>query len=187
MSAEGSGSGLRKLRIEEIARPSLPELATLPRHPIVVVADHVRSAHNVGALLRTSDAARVAHVYLTGITPTPAHRAVTKASLGAEDSVPWSHHTDIQPVLDQLRAEGFTLMALEQTTSPTYLADLNSSLSSAALIVGNEVEGVQQAVLDRCDLALELPQYGAKHSLNVSVAFGIALYGLLDRLEILDI
>ncbi|MEM8601096.1 MAG: TrmH family RNA methyltransferase [Bacteroidota bacterium] len=179
-----ASSALRKLRMDEIERPSADELAALPRHPIVVVLDHVRSAHNVGSILRTSDAARAAHVYLTGITPTPDHRAVTKASLGAEDSVPWSHHSDILALMDELRAAGSFLLALEQTATATSLSAITVQHAPVALIVGNEVEGVQQAVLDRCDAALELPQYGTKHSLNVSVASGIALYGLLDRLGI---
>ncbi|MEM6785025.1 MAG: TrmH family RNA methyltransferase [Bacteroidota bacterium] len=146
--------------------------------------DQVRSAHNVGSILRTADAARVEHVYLTGISPTPGHRAVTKASLGAEDSVPWSYEADLVPLLASLRARGYFLLALEQTVSPTFLSELSPTHGPVALIVGNEVEGVQQAVLDRCDAALELRQFGAKHSLNVSVAFGVAIYGLLSQLGV---
>lgn len=182
MSAPGESPRLRKLRLDEIERPSLKELESLPRHPIAVVLDNIRSAHNVGSILRTSDAARVQHVYLTGITPSPAHRAVTKASLGAEDSVPWSSHPAPLPLLTRLRSKGILLLALEQTTTPTTLDEIVPGDAPVALIVGNEVEGVQQTVLDACDAALELPQFGAKHSLNVSVAFGIAAYGLLERL-----
>lgn len=172
---------MKKLRPGELGRPSPVELAALPRHPVVVVLDNIRSAYNVGSIFRTADAARIAHLYITGYSPTPEHRKVAKTALGAEDTVPWSHHPDPFPLLDRLRADDHTLAALEQTDTPTEIAAVTTARFPLALVLGNEVEGVRQEILDRCDLALEIPQYGAKHSLNVAVAFGIAAFGLVER------
>jgi tRNA G18 (ribose-2'-O)-methylase SpoU len=172
---------VRKLRPDEIDRPSPGDLDALPRHPVAVVLDNIRSAYNVGSIFRTADAARIGHVYVTGYTPTPEHRSVAKTALGAEHTVPWSQHEDPLPLLDLLRADGHTLAALEQTDSPTAISAVTRGQFPLTFVVGNEVEGVQQAILDRCDLALEIPQYGAKHSLNVSVAFGVAAFGLVAR------
>lgn len=174
-------SSVRKLPPTEIDRPSPSDLESLPRHPVDVVLDNIRSAYNVGSILRTADAARIRHVYVTGYTPTPEHRSVAKTALGAEQTVPWSHVPDPLALLDRLRAEGVTLAALEQTDTPTRIGTLARAHFPLALVLGNEVEGVQQEILDRCDLALEITQYGAKHSLNVAVAFGIAAFGLVDR------
>ncbi len=172
---------MRKLRPDELGRPAPEALAALPRHPVAVVLDNIRSAYNVGSVLRTADAARVAHVYVTGYTPTPEHPRVAKTALGAEHTVPWSHHPDPHGLLDRLRADGWTLAALEQTDAPTEIGTLPPAHFPLALVLGNEVAGVRQGILDRCDLALEIPQYGAKHSLNVAVAFGIAAFGLVER------
>ncbi len=173
---------MRKLRPDELARPSPEALAALPRHPVTVVLDNIRSAYNVGSVFRTADAARVAHVYVSGYTPTPAHPRVAKTALGAEHTVPWSHCPDALELLERLRADGFTLAALEQTEDSTEIGAVAPEQFPLALVLGNEVAGVRQALLDRCDLALEIPQYGAKHSLNVAVAFGIAAFGLVERL-----
>lgn len=172
---------MRKLSSAEIARPSPDALQSLPRHPVDVVLDNIRSAYNVGSIFRTADAARIRHMYITGYTPTPEHRSVAKTALGAEHTVPWSHHPDPHPLLARLRAEGVTLAALEQTDTPMRIGAVTAAQFPLALVLGNEVAGVQQALLDQCDLALEIPQYGAKHSLNVSVAFGIAAFGLVER------
>jgi tRNA G18 (ribose-2'-O)-methylase SpoU len=173
---------VRKLASSEIARVDADALAGLPRHPIVVVLDDIRSAHNVGSILRTSDAARVERVVCCGYTPAPDHPAVRKTALGAESTVPWETARDAADALAALRSEGFTLVALEHTDVSTPLGLVATSAFPLALVVGNEVTGVDQRVLDACDAAIELPQYGAKHSLNVSVAYGIAVYGLLERL-----
>lgn len=172
---------VRKLPAAEILRPSPDELSTLPRHPVDVVLDNIRSAYNVGSIFRTADAARIRHIYITGYTPTPEHRSVAKTALGAEHTVPWSHAPDALALLGRLRADGVTLAALEQTDTPTGIGAITPAQFPLAFVLGNEVSGVQQEILDRCDLALEIPQYGAKHSLNVSVAFGIAAFGIVER------
>lgn len=172
---------MRKLAPHEILRPSPEALARLPRRPLSVVLDRLRSAHNVGAIFRTADAFRLAHVYCTGYTPRPGHPGVAKTALGAEHTVPWSYEPDPRALLARLRAEGSTLAALEQTDRPSAFEDLTQAHFPLVLVVGNEVEGVAQELLGRCQLALEIPQFGAKHSLNVSVAFGIAAYAISQK------
>jgi tRNA G18 (ribose-2'-O)-methylase SpoU len=169
---------MRKLAHLEIPRPSTAEVQTLPRVPIRVIAEDVRSAHNVGALLRTADAFRLEQVVLCGISPPADQRAVRKTSLGAEDTVPWYHAASAADALDQARADGYTCAALELTDTPTPIHRCPASAFPLALVVGNEVDGVSDEALGRCQLALEIPQLGAKQSLNVSVAFGIAAHAL---------
>jgi tRNA G18 (ribose-2'-O)-methylase SpoU len=172
---------LRKLPYHEIPRPSLAELAALPRHPLIVVVEDVRSAYNVGAILRTSDALLLERVVCCGFTPSPDHRRVAKTALGAQDSVPWTASADVSEVLDGLGERGYTRVALEIAEGSEPVEAFEPDDFPLALVVGNEVEGVSDRAMARCDRALELPQYGAKHSLNVSVAFGIAAYGLVGR------
>ena len=150
-------------------------------HPFVVVVPDIRSAHNVGAILRTADSAGWSHVYLSGFTPTPEHRGAVKTSLGAEEHVPWTHDEDTEALLAQLRAEGYTLAALEITDRAVAPEAIGAEHLPLALVLGNEVHGVAEAVLETADLHLALPQYGAKSSLNVSVAFGVAAYALVGR------
>ena len=150
-------------------------------HPLVVVAHDLRSAHNVGSVFRTADAAGLAHVYLTGTSATPAHRGVRKTALGAEDSVPWTAAPDLGALLGRLRADGYRVAALEITDGAVSPEAVPAGAFPLALVLGNEVDGVPPPVLDAADLAVALPMYGAKASLNVSVAFGVAAYGLVAR------
>jgi 23S rRNA (guanosine2251-2'-O)-methyltransferase len=173
---------MRRLRPEELARPDPAALAALPRRPLAVVVADVRSAHNVGSVFRTADAFRLAEVVLTGYTPDPTHQAVQKTALGAEGTVPWRRFADAEAALAALSAEGYTAVALEQTDRSHPLDALPPLPAPLALVLGSEVEGVPQAVLDRCALAVEIPQEGAKHSLNVSVAFGVAAWALTRAL-----
>ncbi len=164
---------MRKLKHEEIARADPSEVISLPKHPISVVVNDLRSVHNVGALFRTADALALAHLYLCGHTGTPANHALRKTALGAEETVSWSYHADALMVIETLRASGHTLAVLEITDDPTPVESLTASAFPLALVVGNEVDGVDDGIVERADLALEIAQYGAKQSLNVSVAFGI--------------
>ncbi len=172
---------MRKLSPIEIRRLSASELTSLPRNPLAIVLDDIRSAYNVGAIFRTADAIRADRVVCCGYTPTPHNPSVAKTALGAEATVPWNHSSDPLEAIVALRERGFFIVALEQTDSPTPIYDLPVGARPVALVVGNEVAGVQQRVLDACDRAIEIPQYGAKASLNVAVAFGIAAYALLER------
>jgi len=175
---------LRKLEFEEILdkRPSLEELQRIPRHPFVVLLDNIRSLHNVGAIFRTSDAVHLQHIYLCGITGRPPRDEIRKTSLGAEESVPWTFEQDAAQVIAGLRADGYQIIALEHTDhSEDYRrAKYNYPL---CLIVGNEYLGVQDHLVEAADCAVEIPMHGIKQSLNVSVAFGIAAYGILTQWE----
>ncbi len=150
-------------------------------HPVSVVAHDLRSAHNVGSVFRTADAAGLAHVYLTGITALPDHRGVAKTALGAQDSVPWTAEPDVHALLARLRAEGVTIAALERTPGAVAPGDVPISAFPLALVLGNELDGVPDDLLALADIVVGLPQWGVKASLNVSVAFGIAAYGLVGR------
>lgn len=152
-----------------------------PLHPLVAVVPDVRSAHNVGSIFRTADAAGVTRVVLCGFSATPEHRGVAKTALGAQDSVPWTVVPDVHEALATLRAEGFTVAALERTPTAVSPEAVPRDAFPLALVVGNEVEGVAPDVLGAVDMVVGLPQYGTKASLNVSVAFGIAAYGLVAR------
>jgi tRNA G18 (ribose-2'-O)-methylase SpoU len=180
---------MRKLKREEMARPSPEELADLPRHPVAAVLENIRSIHNVGSIFRTADAARLEHLVLAGITGTPDHRKLRKTSLGAEETVPWRHEDDPVRAVRRRRAEGCTIAALEITDAPTSPDELTLESFPLCLLLGNELEGVSEALLQEADHAISIPQFGRKQSLNVSVAFGIAAFDLVRhyrRLRRLD-
>ena len=158
----------------------------MPPHPIVVVVHDLRSAHNVGSVLRTADSAGLAGVVLTGFSPTPDHRGVAKTALGAQDAVPWRHEPDLDAALDALREEGYRIAALERTLEAVAPAAVPASGFPMALVLGNEVDGVPASVIAEADLVVGLPQYGIKASLNVSVAFGVAAYRLVERVRDLE-
>jgi tRNA G18 (ribose-2'-O)-methylase SpoU len=170
---------MRKLSWDEIERPAPDDLPALPKHPVRLVVHNVRSIHNVGSMFRTSDAARIEHVHLTGFTGTPEHKDLHKTALGAQDTVAWSQHDEVLPLLRDLRDAGYTIALLEQTDRTQRPRDVEAKAFPIALVVGNEVRGVEDKVLGVADRALEIPQYGAKISLNVGVAYGIAIYDLI--------
>ena len=145
--------------------------------PLVVVLDNVRSLHNVGSVFRTADAFLVEAVYLCGITSTPPHAEIHKTALGAENTVEWKHYEDTHQAVDELKSQGYTVFAIEQAEGSTKLPDLKLDRDQKyAVILGNEVKGVQQTVVDACDGCIEIPQFGTKHSLNVSVTSGIIIW-----------
>lgn len=154
--------------------------------PLVVVLDSVRSLYNIGSVFRTCDAFRVAGVVLCGITATPPNAEIHKTALGAEDSVAWHHFSDTMEAVEWLRSEGYTLLAIEQCEGSTMLQDFipNYSDKKYAVILGNEVKGVQQKVVNACDGCLEIPQFGTKHSMNVSVTAGIVIWHFAQQLYI---
>ena len=146
----------------------------------VVILENIRSLHNVGAIFRTADSSGFEKVYLCGYTGTPDDPRVAKVSLGAEDFVSWEYHEDINSCLEKLKKEGYTLMALEQTSKAQDILKYTHTEDSLALVVGNEVDGISGETLRQCPIHLEIPQRGQKGSLNVSVATGIAMYQLGD-------
>jgi tRNA G18 (ribose-2'-O)-methylase SpoU len=172
---------LKKLTHSDLTRLRRHELSEVDRHPVIIIAENVRSAYNVGSILRTCDAALVEQIIVTGYTPDPDHPKVAKTALGAELTVPWTRHETTLEAISVLRSRGYTIAALEITDKPSRIEDLEPSDYPLAMIVGNEVLGVSDEVIEQCDLALEIPQYGAKQSLNVAVAFGIAVMGVVER------
>ena len=159
---------MRKITNEELHRPSVEEFAAMPKLPLVVVLDNVRSAQNVGSFFRTGDAFAVERIALCGITAVPPCRELHKTALGAEQSVAWTHHASTVECIDGLRAAGYRVLAVEQVEGAAMLDALAVDPQARyALVFGNEVEGVSQEAVDRCDGAVEIPQLGTKHSLNV--------------------
>lgn len=167
----------RKLKITEMGRISVDQFHQAEKLPLVVVLDGVRSLYNVGSVFRTSDAFRVSEVILCGITATPPNSEIHKTALGAEDSVNWRYFKDTMEAVKSLRSEGYTPLAIEQCVDSTMLQHFRPNEEKKyAVILGNEVKGVQQEVIDACDGCLEIPQYGTKHSMNVSVTAGIVIW-----------
>ena len=172
---------MRKLSHSEILRIPPAELDDARRHPFTVIVENVRSAYNVGAMLRSADAAFVEQIITTGYTPPPDSPKVRKTALGAESFVPWDTADDALTVVERLRKAGYTIAVLEITDEPTRVEQLDPPHFPLALVVGNEIAGVTPEVVEQADLALEIPQYGSKQSLNVAVAFGVAALGIVER------
>ncbi len=160
------------------------EFKSTSKLPLVVVLDNVRSMHNVGSVFRTADAFLIEAVYLCGITCTPPHAEIHKTALGAENTVDWQHFTDTHDAVSQLKADGYVVFAIEQAVGSTLLPDLQLNPNQKyAVILGNEVKGVQQSVVDNCDGCIEIPQYGTKHSLNVSVTGGVIIWEFFRKIQ----
>ena len=152
--------------------------------PLVVVLDHIRSLNNVGSVFRTSDAFRVESIYLCGITACPPNAEIHKTALGAEETVDWKYFNDTLEAVENLKKDGYTVCAIEQVEGSVMLDKLQlDKQKKYAIIMGNEVKGVQQEVVDSCDLCVEIPQYGTKHSLNVSVTTGIVIWDFFKQLS----
>ena len=173
----------RKLLNIELGRISAQEYLRRPESGVVIVLDNVRSAHNTGSAFRTADAFGVDKVFLGGITPVPPSPELRKVALGAEEVVPFQHVQDVVELVRQLKKDGYTVVAVEQTVNSVKLDRFSREPGARyALVFGNEVDGVQQEVVDQCDFSLEIPQQGTKHSLNVSVSVGVVLWGMRGRL-----
>ena len=174
----------RKLSNLELGRLSPQQYAEAPRSGTVVVLDNVRSAHNVGSVFRTCDAFRIDRLWLCGICAVPPSPEIRKVALGAEDAVPWTYAADTLEVVKTLKDEGFTVVGVEQTVNSVSLASfVREQGRRYAFVFGNEVGGVGQEVVDACDFSLEIPQFGTKHSLNVSVAAGVVLWHCRSFIE----
>ena len=175
---------MRKITNSELNRPTAELFATMQRIPVVVVLDNVRSAQNIGAFFRTGDAFAIEKVMLCGITATPPSRDIHKSGLGAELTVGWEYYPTTAECVTALKAEGYTPLAIEQVEGAVMLDNLEvDTTKKYALIFGNEVEGVDQNVVDMCEGAIEIPQVGTKHSVNVSVAGGVVLWEFFVRLK----
>lgn len=173
---------MRKLKLEELERLSISEFQQLQKQPVVLVLDNVRSALNVGSAFRTADAFALARIYLCGITAQPPHREILKTALGATEAVSWTYTKTVEEAIEQLQKENYQIWAVEQAAERTWLQDFQpSGETPIALVFGNEVSGVSQSVMDVADGALEIPQFGTKHSLNVSVSLGITVWEVLRK------
>ena len=171
---------MRKLNITELQRLSVDEFKQSSKMPLVVVLDDVRSMYNVGSVFRTSDAYRVECIYLCGITGCPPHAEIHKTALGAEDSVDWLYFESAEDAVEDLKRRGYKVFAVEQAEGSIgfplpddFMSDLPTGY---AVVFGNEVKGVKQEVIDRCDGCIELPQYGTKHSLNGATTAGVVIW-----------
>lgn len=173
---------MRKLRIEELNRISPEEFKKKEKNPLVLVLDNVRSMHNIGSAFRTSDAFLLEKIILCGITATPPNREIHKTALGATDSVDWEYEESSLEAVQKLKDQGYLILSVEQAEGSTALQDfILESGKKTALVFGNEVRGVEQEVIDISDACLEIPQFGTKHSLNISVSIGIVLWELLHK------
>ena len=170
----------RKLSNSELNRPDLETFKAAPKRPVVLVLDNIRSQHNIGSAFRSADAFAVEKIWLCGICAVPPTPEIHKSALGAEFSVAWEYAEDTLSVVERLRAEGYTIVCVEQAEGAVQLQDFSLEPERRyALVFGNEVAGVRQNVVDASDLCLEIPQFGTKHSLNVSVSVGVVLWSLL--------
>lgn len=175
---------MRVKKITELNRLSVEEFKSEPKIPLIIVLDNVRSLNNIGSVFRTSDAFLVEAVYLCGITATPPNVEIHKTALGAENSVAWAYYSDTDQAVEELKKNGYTLCAVEQAQNNIMLDELQlDSKKKYAVVLGNEVKGVQQDVVSRCDCCVEIPQYGTKHSLNVSVAAGMVIWEFSKQLK----
>ena len=174
---------LRKLKVTEMNRLTVEEFKEAKKIPLVVVLDDVRSLHNIGAVFRTSDAFLVDCIYLCGITATPPHPEMHKTALGAEYTVDWKYFQHTEDAVNELRTMGYTLFAIEQCEGSILLNKLVLEPDKKyAVVLGNEVKGVKQEVVNLCDGCIEIPQFGTKHSLNVSVTAGIIIWEFACKL-----
>jgi len=174
----------RKKNIVELTRMNLQQFQQMQKLPLTVVTDNVRSKNNIGSVFRTADCFALQQVVLCGISPTPPDPDIHKTALGAEDSMAWIHRPDTIAAMLELKRSGYKLLCLEQTHNSVQLdAFVPQQGVCYALVIGNEVEGVSQQVVDLCDTVLEIPQFGTKHSLNVAVSTGIALWHISSAIR----
>ncbi len=177
-------AGMRKLRTSELNRLTIEEFKVCTKVPVTVVLDNIRSLNNVGSVFRTSDAFKIEKIVLCGITATPPNKEIHKTALGAEDAVEWEYAEKTEDAIEALKAEGKIICSLEQVENSTSLIDFEPEKAKHYVIVlGNEVKGVQQKIINMSDVCIEIPQFGTKHSFNVSVSAGIVLWEVFKKLN----
>ena len=176
---------MRKLKNNELNRLNLQEFKTSQKTPLVIVLDNVRSAHNVGSVFRTSDAFLVEKICLCGITPTPPHKEIRKTALGASESVNWKYYANSMECIQELTTCGYHIISIEQADKAIMLYDFNPKKNMKyALVLGNEVNGVDQSIVSASNTVIEIPQYGTKHSLNISVSSGVVIWDFFQKLQV---
>ncbi len=175
---------MRKLKNRELGRLNVEEFKTTTKISLIVILDNIRSLNNIGSVFRTSDAFLIEKIYLCGITAKPPHKEIHKTALGATESVTWAYKKETLELLKNLADEGVKTIAIEQAENSVKLQDFNIEKNvKYAVVFGNEVKGVQQEVVSISDLCLEIPQFGTKHSLNISVSCGIVLWDLFKKIK----
>lgn len=175
---------MKKLKLEELGRISVDQFKESEKLRVCIVLDNVRSLHNVGSAFRTADAFRIEKIYLTGITGTPPHREIQKSALGATESVAWEYAESSATAVQNLKSQGYTIIIIEQTTESKPLQKFVPEKNEKyCLVFGNEVDGVSEEVIKEGDVAIEIPQIGTKHSLNISVCLGIVCWEFFKKLR----
>lgn len=172
---------MQKKTMDELGRVSASEMKAMAKHPVIVILDDVRSMHNVGSAFRTCDAFAAEAIYLCGYTPTPPHRDIHKTALGATETVTWQHHPTTAEAVRTARDNGYKIYAVEQAHNSTMLNSFTLANEKIALIFGNEVSGVNSDVMQMTDGCIEIPQWGAKHSLNIAVSVGVVLWEIVRK------
>ncbi len=175
---------MRKLLNDELGRLNIDAFKKAPKTPISIVLDNIRSLNNIGSVFRTADAFRIEKVYLCGITAQPPHKDIRKTALGATESVTWEYYENTEELISNLNSDGYITVAIEQAENATMLNDFNiSSNGKYVLVFGNEVKGVSQEVVNKCAEVIEIPQFGTKHSLNISVSTGVVVWDLWSKMN----
>lgn len=173
---------MKKLKMEEIERLTVTQFKESDKIPVTIVLDNIRSQHNVGSIFRTADAFRIERIHLCGITATPPNREIQKTALGATESVEWSYFSSTLGSINELKTKGYVIIAIEQAVGSIDIADIQViKTEKTAIVFGNEVHGVSDEVMEVCDMCIEIPQFGTKHSLNVSVSAGIVIWEIFKK------
>lgn len=176
---------MRKLKNNELDRLDLAQFKEIKKTPIIVILDNIRSLHNIGSVFRTADAFLIEKIYLCGITAQPPHKDIHKTALGATESVSWEYVENTTELVQILKEQNRVTIAIEQAENATFLNDYTlDATKKYALIFGNEVKGVSQEVVSKCDTVIEIPQYGTKHSLNIAVSAGVVLWDFWSKLQV---
>jgi tRNA G18 (ribose-2'-O)-methylase SpoU len=175
---------MRKLKNSELERVSIETFKKIEKTPLIIILDNIRSLNNIGSVFRTSDAFLIEKIYLCGITATPPHKDIHKTALGSTDTVAWEYAKNTLELVKKLKSENIKVISIEQAENATMLNDfVPKQKTTYALVFGNEVKGVSQDVVSSSDLILEIPQFGTKHSLNISVSCGIVVWDLFSKLK----
>ena len=175
---------MRKLKNNELGRISIDEFKSITKTPLIIVLDNIRSLNNIGSVFRTSDAFLIEKIYLCGISATPPNKDIHKTALGASESVDWEYAEETLEIVQQLQTENVQVLAIEQAENSTKLDDFFPKKNQKyAVVMGNEVKGVQQKVVNAADLCVEIPQLGTKHSLNISVTTGVVIWDLFTKMN----
>ena len=175
----------RKLKNRELDRKTIEEFKSSDKTPLIIILDNIRSLNNIGSVFRTADAFLIQKIYLCGITATPPHKDIQKTALGATDTVSWEYHKDTIELITSLKSQGTKILSIEQAENAEMLDQfIPETDQSYALVFGNEVKGVQQEVVSASDTVLEIPQFGTKHSLNISVSAGVVIWDLFCKFRV---